>query len=376
MARSPFFLFAFLLPVVVCAQYEVTFRIAELPPNHDNTSALYLAGSFNNWNPQNEQFKFQQDEKGHYFLNLKLNEGAYEYKVTRGGWDKVECSKQGAAINNRALKIEVGAIILIEIEGWQDKFSPQPKHSSASPQVKIIQTAFFMPQLNRTRRIWIYLPEGYNQSKNRYPVLYMHDGQNVFEDTSSFSGEWGLDEFLDSTTLKTSIVVGIDNSQDKRMNEYNPYDHTRFGKGEGDAYVDFIVKTLKPNIDQHYRTRKNKANTFIAGSSMGGLISMYAVMKYPKVFGGAGVFSPAFWTAPAIFDAVKKKAKKINSNIFFFAGKLEGEQMITDMLRAFEYLAAKSKSKMKTVIRDEGRHNEATWRKEFPAGYAWMIGSE
>ena len=164
------------------------------------------------------------------------------------------------------------------------------------------------------------------------------------------------------------------------MNEYSPYDFNLEGlgtlstsnKGEGSAYVDFIVRTLKPFIDKNYRTVKNKANTAIAGSSMGGLISLYAVLKYPRIFGAAGVFSPAFWVAPAIFDDIKAKGKKVNSKIYFFAGKLEGERMVPDMLKAYEAMSKVSKSKMRAVIRDDGKHNEATWRKEFPLFYKWI----
>src|SRR4028118_338545 len=110
------------------------------------------------------------------------------------------------------------------------------KKSTATRNVKIISTNFYIPQLNRYRRIWIYLPESYASSRKKYPVLYMHDGQNVFEDSTSFSGEWGVDETLDTLASKTSecIVVAIDNGGDKRMNEYAPYNMERFGKGEGD----------------------------------------------------------------------------------------------------------------------------------------------
>jgi predicted alpha/beta superfamily hydrolase len=255
----------------------------------------------------------------------------------------------------------------------QSGLKPIRKNTS-SKNVQIIDTAFWMPQLKRTRRVSIYLPENYTTPQNyRYPVLYMHDGQNLFDDSASFAGEWGVDEFLDTAVLKTCLVVAIDNGADKRLNEYNPYDNDRFGKGEGDKYVDFIVKTLKPFIDKNYKTSKDKKNTFIAGSSMGGLISMYAILKYPKVFGGAGIFSPAFWVAPQIYKDINEKGKKINSNIYFYAGKQEGESMVPDMLKAFEALAKVSKSKMRTVIRHEGKHNELTWRKEFPEAFIWML---
>ncbi len=261
----------------------------------------------------------------------------------------------------------------LEIEDRQDKYPSKKTTSSASKNVRIIETSFFIPQLNRNRRVWIYLPENYTSSKTKYPVLYMNDGQNIFEDSSSFSGEWGVDEFLDSTSTKNCIVVAIDNGGDKRMNEYNPYDNTRFGKGEGDAYVDFIVKTIRPYIHKNYRVLKCRKKTIIAGSSMGGLISMYAALKYPKVFGGAGVFSPSFWVSPEIYSYIESKGKKVKSKFYFYAGKEEGESMVPDMLRAFEQMAKVSKSKMITVIRDDGKHNEATWRNEFPLFYNWVI---
>ncbi|MFN2458420.1 MAG: alpha/beta hydrolase-fold protein [Chitinophagaceae bacterium] len=113
----------------------------------------------------------------------------------------------------------------------------------------------------------------------------------------------------------------------------------RFGKGEGDQYVDFLVKTLKPYIEKKYRKKKCRKHRFIAGSSMGGLISLYAVLKYPKVFGGAGVFSPAFWIVPSLKNVVTKKANKIKGKIYFYAGMQESESMVSDMLGVFEQMS-------------------------------------
>jgi metallo-beta-lactamase class B len=166
--------------------------------------------------------------------------------------------------------------------------------------------------------------------------------------------------------------VAIDHGGDKRLTEYNPYDNDRFGKGEGDQYVDFLVNTLKPFIDKNYKTLNDKEHTFIAGSSMGGLISMYAVLKYPETFGGAGVFSPAFWVGPKIFDDIKTKGSKANSAIYFYGGSLEGETMVPDMQKAYEEMKKVSTSKLKIVVNENGKHNEPTWRKEFPEFYKWI----
>ena len=247
--------------------------------------------------------------------------------------------------------------------------------STATRNVHIIDTAFYIPQLNRYRRISICLPPSYASSRKRFPVLYMHDGQNVFDEATSFSGEWGVDEAIDTLGPKYGemIVVAIDNGGDKRINEYAPFDMDKYGKGEGNAYVDFLVHTLQPYINKHYRTQKKSKYNYIAGSSMGGLISFYAILKYPDKFGAAGVFSPAFWINPQIKSIDAKKAKKVKGRIYFFAGHQEGQHMVSDVLQVFEQMRSHSKANMHTVIRAEGQHNETTWRSEFPLFYEWLV---
>ena len=371
--RSSGLLALLFLTLVLFSQHRVRFIISSLPANSGDS--LYLAGSFNGWNPQNEAYRFQKDASGNYFVETKLAEGMHEYKVTRGSWSKVECRNNGSDIQNRFVKLASDSAVSLSIEEWADHFTRKPRVSTARKSVHVIDTAFRIPQLNRARRVWIYLPPGYSSSQKQYPVLYMHDGQNVFDDSTSFAGEWGVDEILDSISEKKKeiIVVAVDHGGGKRINEYCPYDMVRFGKGEGDQYLEFLVKTLKPFIDKNYRTQKSKENTFIAGSSMGGSISMYAVLKYPKVFGGAGVFSPAFWVGPKIFDDIKAKGKRVNAKIYFYCGDQEGDSMVPDMKRAFEEMRKVSKSKMACVIRPDGKHSEWVWRQEFPLFYLWLV---
>jgi predicted alpha/beta superfamily hydrolase len=362
---------------IATAQHHVIITVINLPPE-PRSYDLFMAGSFNGWRPADDKFMFQRKGTGQFYIELKLAAGNYEYKITRGGWDKVECTKNGFIVPNRLLKVTSDTLITIDVEEWQDNFKAKPKTSTASANVKVMDTAFSIPQLKRTRRIWIYLPEGYSKNqKARYPVLYLHDGQNVFDDATSFSGEWGVDEFLDTTHLQKPIVVAIDNGGNKRMNEYCPYDFSTKnfsnGKGEGSLYVDFLVKTLKPYIDNNYRTKKERQHTLVAGSSMGGLISMYAVLKYPKVFGGAGVFSPSFWIAPKIYDDVKQKGGKVRAKIYFYAGGEESEEMVPDMMKAADLIKKFSRSSIKTVVNDKGKHHEPSWRNEFPAFCKWLI---
>ncbi|MCW3087582.1 MAG: alpha-dextrin endo,6-alpha-glucosidase, partial [Sediminibacterium sp.] len=304
--------------------------------------------------------------------------GTYAFKFTRGSFDKVESMADGRDISDRVLEVNADLVQDFTIAGWKDDYPERPKSYTASPQVRIMDTAFRIPQLNRTRKIWLYLPKGYATSSKIYPVLYMHDGQNLFNEQTAPYGEWGVDECLDSLQQKLGkecIVVGIDNGGTRRMTEYNPYDHPEYGKGEGKQYVEFLVNTLKPYIDSKFRTKKGPENTFIAGSSMGGLISFYAILRYPKVFGAAGVFSPSFWTSQQIFTDAENFTTDVTPRFYMYAGKLEQANMVPDNEKMAGILQKKQRYSIRKVTDPLGKHSEKTWRQEFPAFYAWLMNN-
>ncbi len=373
--------FPFFMIHTTNAQSRITFFVRQPSASH-SSDTLFITGNFNSWDPGNNQYSFKNDDGGIASITLMLQAGNYEYKFTRGDWQKVETNAKGQNILNRSLAVSNDTSIQIEIAGWANNFEqnvfPEKEHT-ASSNVRIIDTAFYIPQLNRRRRVWLYLPPGYNSSKKMYPVIYMHDGQNLFDNATSYAGEWGIDEYLDSifsSGKKEAIIVGIDNGLAQRMTEYNPYTFQQFGKGEGSEYVDFLVKNLKPHIDKNYRTLKNKQNTFIAGSSMGGLISLYAVLKYPRVFGGAGILSPAFWTAPGIDSFISTHGPRLSSRLYFYAGGKEGNSIVPYMKRIVNEIRQYSTSKIKEVIDPEAQHNEAAWKKYFPEFYEWLLNNE
>ncbi len=357
------------------AQNSLRIELKGKPGSHLNDS-LYIAGSFNSWNPGVNTFSFKTAPGGTQYAEIKgIPTGIIEFKITRGSWSTVESAKNGDAISNRIVQIKSDTTISINIEAWADDFPGRPPVSTRSKNVFVMDTSFFIPQLNRKRRIWVYLPEDYAFNKKKYPVLYMHDGQNLFDAQTSSYGEWGVDEMMDSIRMgKQCIIVGIDHGDTKRLTEYNPYS-SRFGPGEGDAYVDFLVNTLKPYIDKTFRTKPTKESTFTAGSSMGGLISLYAVVKYPSVFGGAGIFSPAFWIAP---DLKKKidSSSHLNSAVYFVCGELEGKEMVADMKSVYDQLKKKGLKKLYYKQVKEGRHNENFWRKEMYSFYRWLFSNQ
>lgn len=376
MKAFSFLLITFLFSGFCVAQYKVRFEINQTGVIH-SSDTIFIAGNFNGWNPSLKNYGFISNQSGKSTYEIKLAGGNYEYKFTRGNWSKAESMKDGKDTPNRNFFLKKDTVIHAFVAGWKDDFPQEQivKKHTASAQVKIIDSAFAMPQLGRQRKIWVYLPVTYEAANKRYPVIYMHDGQNLFDEATSGFGEWGVDEYLDSIAekgKKESIIIGIDNGS-KRMNEYNPYYFARAGKGEGKEYVDFLVKTLKPYIDSNFRTLTDKQNTFIAGSSMGGLISLYAVLRYPSVFGGAGIFSPAFWTADEMDKDIERLSPAVNAKLFFYAGEKESDKMVADMKRVETKIKIKSKSPVTEIVDPEAGHNEAAWRKYFPEFYQWIL---
>ncbi|HWB25244.1 MAG TPA: alpha/beta hydrolase-fold protein [Chitinophagaceae bacterium] len=365
-----------ILSGVVKAQYSLRLVVTGVATKQ--LDEIYIAGNFNNWNPYNDSFKLKPFGRGRKAIVLKdIPAGDYQFKFTRGSWKTVETTAKGADIANRDVQVNGDTSVNIAIEGWKDDFPDKPKPNTATAQVRIMDTAFFMPQLNRYRRIWVYLPKSYSQLKGKsYPVLYMQDGQNLFNEQTAPFGEWGVDECLDSLqqqTGKECIVIGIDNGGNKRTTEYNPYDNQQYGKGEGAQYVEFMVKTLKPYVDQQYRTIKDAQHTFIAGSSLGGLISLYAQMKYPNVFSASGIFSPAFWIAPQLNGELANANWSSFQRFFFYAGKKESETMVSDMEKVMNIIKAKNQYRVTEITDPLGQHSEKYWREEFPYFYKWLM---
>ena len=363
------------------ANAQVTIRL-NVPPGTPPDAVVHVAGNFNGWNPAAAEYRLAR-HGAHYMVTLPESvRGPIEFKFTLGSWDRVETTASGSDIDNRSFVVPAGASTFdATVAAWRSG-PPPVRKSTRSSSVTVIP-AFDAPQLGGSRRVWVYLPPDYAMSSKRYPVLYMHDGQNVFDDATSFAGEWGVDEALDSLHAagdRGVIVIAVDHGGQQRMQEYSPWP-TRFGEGKGKAYIEFVATTLKPWADRTYRTLPDRAHTGILGSSMGGLISLYAALEHPDIFGRAGIFSPSLWIAPAIYDMAARTSFPAGARIYIVSGGQEGadadvsrrnqERMVATLVER----GLERGSNVAASIVPTGRHTESFWRHEFPAAYQWLFSN-
>ena len=249
--------------------------------------------------------------------------------------------------------------------------------STAQPNVLIPTEKLAMPGLDRERGLRIFVPPDYSaHPERRYPVIYMHDGQNLFDAKTSYSGEWGVDETLNElakTDHFEAIVVGIDNS-DKRMSELNPYPGPELKVAEGPEYTRFIVEVVKPYIDRTYRTLPDRDHTAMIGSSLGGLITHYALLAYPEVFSKYGVFSPSYWASPELVARAEKTPVPAGTRIYIFVGHLEGPTMEDPAKRMFDTLTAEAAPGSVTYhVGPQAKHHETSWSPEFRTAVRWLF---
>jgi predicted alpha/beta superfamily hydrolase len=243
-----------------------------------------------------------------------------------------------------------------------------------------------IPGLNRTRGLRIYTPPGYADSTKRYPVVYMHDAQNLFDEYTSQAGEVNVDEIMDELARSgqlEAIVVGIDRSGEPdhlwehpgRMTELNPFD-SQFGRAEGAEFTAFIVNVVKPLIDRQYRTLPDRDNTAMMGGSLGGLITHYAINQYPEVFSKAGIYSPSYWiTGNAGARFFTARPPRSDARMYFLVGGNETGTMVVDTQDTYNAVVASGHPAANVTLRiaPNGEHGEALYRAEIKAGMLWLF---
>lgn len=234
------------------------------------------------------------------------------------------------------------------------------------------------PERQNARDVFVYLPPSYETTAARYPVLYMQDGQNLFDDSLAFGAEWHVDEHMErlSALGLEAIIVGVPNAGEARLEEYSPYVDLQHGGGAGDRYLDFLTDTLKPLIDTHFRTKPETDFTGIAGSSMGGLLSLYGFLTRPRVFGFAGVMSPALWYADRQIYATVEQQTSPHGRLYLDVGTGEGEQTVADVRRLHELLLKngyRPGESLMYVEDDDADHSEEAWARRVRTALYYLL---
>ncbi len=247
--------------------------------------------------------------------------------------------------------------------------------TSYQPIIEIIEEDYEIPQLKRRRRIAALLPHNYHQTQKDYPVLYLHDGQNLFDENSPF-GNWAIDQSLAQLAEEgygDIVVISIDHGGEDRINEYMPF-NTKYGKGQGKLYVQFLLETLKPYVDKKYRVLTDGGHTGVGGSSMGGLISLYAGLTFPETFSRMMIFSPSLWLSRKIYQLARGFTPSSSSHLYLYAGGKESQAHLPNVMRFGANLLSSMGDglRFKFSHNPDGIHHESDWRKEFPIALKWL----
>ena len=374
---------------IIFAQVSVQFIVA-VPPETPENQTIYITGN----SPLLGEWKADGLKAKEIGPNLFLAESKFpagtnlEFKVTRGSFKTVEKASDGLEVRNRKFIVPSKKTASIKINVAKLADLGQNNNSSGSA-LKI--TGFYKQikqfaskNLTPKRDIVVLLPPSYFQTKSKsksYPVFYMHDGNNLFDPSLSFTGvDWGVDEacakLYEQNKIDEVIVVGIYNTVD-RNSEYTPFVDPKHGGGNGDKYSKFLIEELKPYIDSNFRTKKGRENTAIGGSSLGGLISIYVGLSHPEIFGSVMAMSPSIWWADGkIIDWVKTKdLASMKTKLWVDIGTNEGEEGV-GFAKKFVAEIKTNFENFKTLKCFEvpgASHTESAWKDRIHLPLIWFF---
>ena len=351
---------------------------AEMPKG----DSLYVSGNLlelGNWEPAGK--KFQTLENGKLYVEFNAKKGSIiECKLSRGTWKtQAIYKKNDNPPDNIVIKADKDKEVKVTIYQWLDKRAVV----SDPVQGSLLQfDRFECKGLKHKREIQVWLPVDYSENAEPYSVIYMHDGQNLFEPGNAFNGtDWKVDEtitrLIAANKIKPCIVVGIPNSPD-RMRELNL--NTPLGK----AYAKFVIDEVMPFIQTKFNVSKNHKDSFIGGSSMGGLMSFQMGFKHPDKFGGAICMSSAFQRKfTNIIDEVKRTEKMpLQCRFYMDTGEYEIEPgEIDDIVICYKEMMQLMKEKgfvegenLMGYFDKKATHTESAWAKRFNLPLTFLLG--
>ena len=350
--------------------------VAKVPFNTPDDATIYLTGNLRelcSWTPQCLEMHVIGQRTYEVRVALADSVTAFEFKVTRGSWSTDAVSERdGHSLPNFKVNLDSNAdTYVVNLSAWRDLVPGAPNE-----QVTIYKD-FSSPELGNKRDIRVWLPADYDQTPERkYPVIYMHDGQNLFDaNTCACQAEWSIDENMNTLIRKhqiqEAIVIGVDTNGDR----FSEYDFMQ----RGELYGQFLTHTLKPWVDAKFRTLSDRGHTYLMGSSMGALISLSLVWHFPEYFSkAAGLSLPAWIHSNVIYQIITAQTKPTLPFEFYIdhgdAGADVGyEQPVRDFLEHLSRLGVQP-SQINYQIFPYADHWEADWARRVEIPLKWMLG--
>ncbi len=352
----------------------------ELTTPVDDPRPVFIVGNFNDWRVDEERYRMKRLAHGRFsfhFPNDTILPEVLEYKYVRGGWENQELDQFGNVVRNRVLNSTQG-IMRDSVPRWKNyglEFNPK-----YLPKKIVLSEGFHSESLQNKRRITALVPFNYaTNTTQKYPVLYLNDGQNLFNEKSPY-GNWGIDKklaVLAEIGKGDIIVVAIDHAEKDRAQEFIVEPTRRFPIAKGRDYIQFITEHIKPFVDKQLRTLVNRENTCFGGSSLGGLIAVHAGLMFPEVFGKTMVFSPSFWVEQKMGFQNLPLVKHLPIKAYIYGGGEEGSNMFQNIKKFISHIQNHgyntSLLTIKTHLDPYGKHTEERWGEEFALAVNWLF---
>ncbi len=360
------------------AKTPISFLV-DVPAGTPENAEIWLSGNqpeLGNWNGAGVKLSKGAAGGNRYGTCVDFAQGTnLEFKVTRGSWESVEKDPRGQEIGNHLHAVTKPATVQVQVGSWRDLGPVVEPPDTLTGNIKYHDVVGSSVGL-KNRRLIVWLPPNYdNETSTRYPVLYMHDGQNIMNTkTAAFGVEWGVDEtaqrLVTAGQMEPIIIVGVYNTED-RIPEYTHVPNAPHGGGKAEDYGRLLVDVVKPLIDSTYRTKPEAQYTGVAGSSLGGLVSMYFGLTRSSTFTRLGVVSPSVWWAERdIVTRVNNTASKLPLRIWLDIGTNEdgtvadSQKTVDDTRLLRDALIAKGwvlDTDLEYLEAEGARHNEAAW---------------
>jgi predicted alpha/beta superfamily hydrolase len=361
-------------------QHRVTFRV--VVPAAPAESKVFITGDreeLGQWNAGAVSLDKQED--GSWARTLPLDDGRVEFKITRGSWETEAVNADGTVPGNLVLTVQRNETVNIVVANWRDVL-----HTNVERRIEgqITGKVKYHRRMEadgiQPRDVIVWLPPSCEKAtEKRYPVLYVHDGQNAFDPATSFLGvDWQIDETADRLIregkLQEILVVAINNSPDRR----EEYSDTPKGR----AYMRFIVEKLKPFIDKEYRTLPDRQHTAVMGSSMGGLISFLLAWNYPQTFAQAACLSPAFIYRDVNAVALVENGSGTNKNIRLYLDNggvgldAQLQRGCDEMLQALQANGFRMGDNLEWYSDPTAEHSERAWSKRVWRPLLFLYGNK